>query len=211
MSIADDEGRIDHDIHRLYEEIRGLEEENQILTTEVQVLQGEVQTLTTENRDLQKQLTDTLMVLSDLETVLKALIGELQPPNQASQAVLRLQGEEMPGSITVDTTNATATVGFLDDKGDVATPPVSADGGSIVVTFTSDNESVITVATDSTNLLQGDLTPVAEGSANIGATIADDQGNPVLEPDGVTPFSVTAVNVSVGAGAAATADITVNE
>ena len=95
----------------------------------------------------------------------------------------------MPGSITVDTTNETATVSFVDDHGDTnATAPIAASGSPLVVTFSSDNESVATVATDPANPLQGDITPVAEGTANISATIGYADGSPVLEADGSTPF-----------------------
>lgn len=131
----------------------------------------------------------------------------VEVPNEAVSAILVLTdstgGSNLPGQITVDTTNETATVAFVDDKGDTnAAAPVSPDGGAIVVTFTSDNEAVLTIATDGTNPLQGDVTAVAEGTANVGATIADDQGNPVLEPDGVTPFAVDSVAVTVGPGEA---------
>lgn len=119
-------------------------------------------------------------------------------------AILTLQGGVMPGQITVDTTNATATVSFVDDKGDTNAP---APAGA-VVTFTSDNPAVATIATSAGDALVGDITPVAEGSANIGATIADASGNPILEPDGVTPFSVSAAAVTVVAGAAVGAELT---
>lgn len=104
----------------------------------------------------------------------------------------------MPGAINVDTTNETVTLEFVDDKGDVATGP---DG--VVVTFASDNESVVTVATDPANPLQGDVTVVGMGSANLSASLANADGSPVLEADGVTPFPVPApVAVTVSAGPA---------
>lgn len=120
------------------------------------------------------------------------------PVLPATHAVLTIsQGANMAGAITVDTTNETATLAFLDDKGDVAATPAGA-----IVTFTSDNEAVATVAADAANPLQGDVSPVSIGDANIGATVADASGNPILEPDGVTPFSVAPVAISVSAGAA---------
>ena len=110
----------------------------------------------------------------------------------------------MPGSINVDTTNETVTLGFVDDKGDVAEAPVDASGSAVVVTFTSSDETVVTVATDANAPLQGDVTVLAEGTSDLGATIAYADGTPVLEADGVTPFPVpTAVTVTVAAGAAA--------
>lgn len=112
----------------------------------------------------------------------------------------------MPGTITVDTTNETVSLQWVDDKGDTdAVAPAGA-----VVTFTSDNESVATVTVDGSNPLQGDISLVAEGSANIGATIGDADGNPILEPDGVTPFSVEPVAVTVSAGDAVGASLSLS-
>lgn len=109
----------------------------------------------------------------------------------------------MPGSITVNTTNETATLEFVDSLGDAAPAPVDATGSPVVVTFVSDNASAATVATDATNPLQGDITPTGVGVANISATLAYADGTPVLEADGVTPFPVPApVAVTVSAGAA---------
>ena len=126
--------------------------------------------------------------------------------HQAVRAVLTLsnQGDQMPGTITVDTTNETVTLGFVDDKGDTnAAPPVAASGASLVVTFASDNTAVATVAVDASSSVVGDITPVAEGTANISATLAYTDGSPVLEADGVTAFPApAAVAVTVGPGAA---------
>lgn len=131
-------------------------------------------------------------------------VHDHRPATHAVLIVSPTQGEQMPGSITVDTANETVTIEFVDDRGDTnAAPPVSPDGNPIVVTFTSDNTAVVTVATDASNPLMGDITPVAEGTANIGATLANDDGSPVLEADGVTPFPTPAtVAVTVGPGAA---------
>ncbi len=105
----------------------------------------------------------------------------------------------MPGTITVDTTNETATLAFVDDKGDTN----AAAPAGVVVSFASDNTAVATIAVDASNPLVGDITPVAEGTANISATLANADGSPVLEADGVTPFPVPApVTVTVTAGAA---------
>lgn len=112
----------------------------------------------------------------------------------------------MAGQINVDTTNETVTLAFVDDKGDTdAAAPAGA-----TVTFTSDNPSVATVNPDTDNDLKGDITPVAEGTANIGATIADASGNPIMEPDGLTPFSVSPVAVTVTAGGATGAELTLS-
>jgi hypothetical protein len=125
--------------------------------------------------------------------------------NTAVRAVLTIQtqGEPMPGQINVDTTNETVLLGFVDDHGDVAAAPVDASGSAVVVTFVSDTPAVATIANDSSNPLQGDITVVAEGVANISATIAYADGSPVLEADGVTPFPVPApVAITVSAGPA---------
>ena len=106
----------------------------------------------------------------------------------------------MPASITVDTTNATATAAWEDDHGDVTTAPANA----AALVFGSDAPTVATVATDATNPAQGDITPVAVGTFNvIVAAPLDTAGAPLLEADGVTAFAAPApVNVTVTAGPA---------
>jgi hypothetical protein len=117
--------------------------------------------------------------------------------NQAVSAALKLGGSNMAGQINVDTTNETVTVEFLDDKGDTdAAAPVATSGAATVVVFSSDTPSVATIAADSTNPLQGDVTTVAEGSANLSATLSFADGSPF-------PFASPApVAVTVSAGAA---------
>jgi hypothetical protein len=67
---------------------------------------------------------------------------------------------------------------------------------------------VATVATDSVNPLQGDVTVVGEGTANLSATLAYADGSPVLEADGVTSFPApAAVTVTVSAGPAVGDDL----
>ena len=115
----------------------------------------------------------------------------------ARQAILILGGSDMPGQITVDTTNETATVGFLDDKGNTTSAPAGAS-----VTFASSDDSILTVAADANNPLQADITPVAIGSADVSATLSG-----ALEADGTTPIPDPApVTVTVSAGPAASAD-----
>lgn len=127
------------------------------------------------------------------------LVGTPPVPAVATRAVLVFtQGETMPGAINVDTLNETVTLEFVDDKGDVATGP---DG--VVVVFNSDNSAVVTVTNDAISPLQGDVTVVGEGTANLSATLANADGSPVLEADGVTPFPTPApVAVTVSAGPA---------
>lgn len=96
----------------------------------------------------------------------------------------------MPGTITVDTLNETATLGFVDDHGDTD----AAQPSGSTVSFTSDNPAVATVAVDPTNPLVADITPVAEGNANITASVTDASGNPL--------FADASVTVTVIAGGA---------
>jgi hypothetical protein len=121
-------------------------------------------------------------------------------PLPATHAVLTLnKGETMPGQINVDTKNETVTLGFLDDKNNAN----AAAPAGVVVTFISDNPAVASVAASATSPLQADVTVVTEGTANLGATLANADGTPVLEADGVTAFPVpTPVTVTVSAGAA---------
>jgi hypothetical protein len=105
----------------------------------------------------------------------------------------------MPGAITVDTTNETVTLAWLDDKGDTNAAAPSNASGAAVPLFTSDNPAVATVGTGN----PASVTPVAEGTANIGVgPLAYPDGTPVLEADGVTPVPApvpAAVTVSAGA------------
>jgi hypothetical protein len=123
---------------------------------------------------------------------------DVVPTGAAVQAALQI-GAVMPGQITVDTTNEVATVGFFDDKGDVATAP---DGATAA--FASDNEAVATITPDPSNPLSASVTPVAEGTATISVDIsgADD-------PEG-NPFTVESVVVTVSPGAAAEAGLTLS-
>ena len=100
----------------------------------------------------------------------------------------------MPSNVDVDTTNETATLTFVDDKGNETPAPAGA-----TVTFSSDNEAVATVASDPANPTVGAITPVAPGDCNIGVDV---QG--AMEPDGVTPLpSPDPVALHVDPGAAA--------
>lgn len=114
----------------------------------------------------------------------------------AVSAKLIIGGSAMPGQVTVDTTNETVTLTFYDDKGNVTDAPAG-----VSVTFTSDNAAVATVASDANNPLQGDITMVAPGTANIGASISG-----ATEPDG-NPFTVSPVLITVSPGPAATAGL----
>jgi hypothetical protein len=125
-------------------------------------------------------------------------------PKQAYKANLQLssEGENMPGTITIDTTNETALVSFVDDHGD----PTAAPAG-VVATFASDNEAVATVAADANNPLQADITPTGLGTANISCafngTALEANGSPIADP--------ASVAVTVVAGPAAGAEFVLSE
>lgn len=126
---------------------------------------------------------------------LKRAIVVLQDSGSAVAIKFSIGGDRMPGQITVDTTNETATVDFVDDKGNDADAPAG-----VVMSFSSDNEAVATVVADADNPLQADITPTGLGSANISAT----SNGSALEADGVTPIpdpEPKAVTVSAGAAA----------
>ena len=104
----------------------------------------------------------------------------------------------MPGQITVDTTNEQALFAWVDDHGDTNADAPSNASGAAAVTFAIDNTAVATIDPAS-----GAITPVAEGTANVSATIAYPDGSEVFEADGVTPFPVPSpVAITVSAGAA---------
>lgn len=104
--------------------------------------------------------------------------------------------------LTVDSTNKTMTVGFLDDKGDTTTAPAGAS-----VSFGSDNPAAATVAADATDPWSGDITVVAEGSGNFTAALYG-----AMEADGVTAIADPApAPFTVGPGPAASASLTVNQ
>lgn len=136
--------------------------------------------------------------IAAMQTAAAAIAAIANPPQPATSAVIVInQGANVSGNINVDFTpgEETASVEWLDDKGDTnAVAPAGA-----VVAFTSDNPAVVTI--DPTS---GAVTVVGEGTANIGlAPLTDASGNPLLEPDGVTPFAQpTPVAVTVGPGPA---------
>lgn len=100
----------------------------------------------------------------------------------------------MPGSINIDTTNETATLEFVDDKGNPTTAPSGA-----TFTYASSDATVATVAPDSANPMQADITPVGLGTADISAT----SNGTAFEADGVTAIAdPDPVTVTVSAGAA---------
>lgn len=137
------------------------------------------------------------IVAEELSAIADSLGAEVEVDSGvAVSAKLNLGGSQMPGQINVDTTNETVALDFYDDKGNVTEAPEGA-----VVAFSSDNETVATIATDPANPLQGDISPVGVGTANIGATVTG-----VNEPDG-SPFTVPTVPVTVSPGPAESAGL----
>jgi hypothetical protein len=121
-------------------------------------------------------------------------------PVVATHAVLTIKGAtSMASNINVDSTTATLSLSFVDDRGDVATAPAGA-----TVAYASDNAAVATV--DATS---GKIVGVLAGTFNASATVTNADGTPTLEPDGVTDFSPAPVNVTVDPGAAASDVFTV--
>jgi hypothetical protein len=117
-------------------------------------------------------------------------------PGRAERAYLKIGGTLSVGAINVDTTNETVTVQFVDDHND----PVDAPEGASC-TFTSSDESVLTVAPNADNPWQGDIEILAMGDSDIGADLVGAQDS------AGRPITVDPVTVSVEAGPAAGADL----
>ena len=169
----------------------------------------EIRTNTTDIKTSNQEISSTLG-----QFYASWLLANTETP-QATDMVLTIAGGNMT-TFTVDTTDGTANLQFVDDHGDPVQGPLdSVTGSPVVPVVTSDNEAVITVgdATDvgiTDGLWTAPLTPVAEGTANIGvAALANSDGSPVNAPDG-SPFPLPAsVEVTVTAGAAAGLTLTV--
>lgn len=115
----------------------------------------------------------------------------------AVTAILTIGDSLMSGTLSIDDLTKTAKVNYVDDKGDTdAAGPAGA-----VVTFAALTPTV------SVDPATGKVTPVSEGPYSVGATIADAAGAPILEPDGVTPFTLTPVDGTVVAGVAVAAEL----
>ena len=129
----------------------------------------------------------------------------VRPKSTATSLTVTFQGgRHMATTFTVDDTAATATVQFTDDHGDaVPGPNDSVTGAPVVPVVTSDNASALTVgaATDNGNgSFTFPLTPVAVGAANVGVTLANSDGSPVVDADG-NPLAIPAASaVTVTAG-----------
>jgi len=154
----------------------------------------------------QINLTVTVGLTPELDKLLRRIFGL---PGRAVAASMFVKGDPsaMDVTFTVDTTDGTATLQFVDDKGD--TDATAPDG--LTAAYSSDNPAAATVTNDTTNPLQGDITVVGEGVANISVALTDANGNsPPLEADGVTPWpTIDPVQVTVDPGAAVGAQLSV--
>jgi hypothetical protein len=127
------------------------------------------------------------------------------PPAVAISATVTIIGDAMTptSTITVDTTTGTAVLEFVDDHGD--TDAAAPDGAQ--AQWSSDNTAVATIVNAADNPLNGDITPVAEGTTNISVALTDASGNPLTLPDGTVFPTPAPVALTVGAGNAISAAV----
>lgn len=111
----------------------------------------------------------------------------------------------MPAQISIDDQNGTAQLYWVDDKGDTDAP--RPDGAQ--VSFASSDPAVATVAPDPANPDLAHITPVAEGAGQLQVNITGADGQPLMEPDGTTPFAVQPADFQVVAGAAVGAGLAI--
>lgn len=100
-------------------------------------------------------------------------------------------GSPMPGEITIDEANEVARFEFVDRINERTDPPAGA-----VVTWSSDNEAIATVAQSADDPLSAKVTPVSAGTCNIVGAVSG-----ATEPDG-TPFPNASASLKVDPGAA---------
>jgi cytoskeletal protein RodZ len=163
--------------------------------------------------------TQLLSMISGISDTLDTFLADWLAANTeagAASAVLGLNvGGESTMSLTVDQ-SGNATLAFEDDKGDVTGPP-PGDGSGLVVVIGSDNGAVATVGpTDSATDSAGNgnyvatVTPVAEGTFNLTASVANSSGAPLTDADGTTAFTQPAnLEVTILAGQAAGAALSI--
>lgn len=117
--------------------------------------------------------------------------------------------------LTVDSAG-NAKFQFDDDHGDIVGPP-QGDGSGIVVTFSSDNPSVASLAnpvgvagTDANGLPQftAPLTFGVDGTFNLSAEVTNESGAALVDDDGTTAFvQAPPVAVPVAGGQATTGTV----
>jgi hypothetical protein len=121
------------------------------------------------------------------------------PPITTTTAVLTYAGETMATQLTVDTVNGKVSVGFLDDKGDVAVAPAG-------LTIAWSSTGATTLAQDPADPHSADITPGPDGDT--GTFVAAFNGT-ALEADGVTAIAdPSPLPYTVAAGGAVSAALT---
>ena len=182
-------GHSDHSqgAHELREELNQLGREGWLLITDYE-----------EKLILARPLASPRQAVSGRVTV------EAASPDQ--------QGEPPMPQLTVDSAG-NAKFQFDDDHDDIVGPP-QGDGSGIVVTFSSDNPSVASLAnpvgvagTDANGLPQflAPLTFGVDGTFNLSAEVTNESGAPLVDDDGTTAFvQAPAVAVPVAGGQATT-------
>lgn len=103
----------------------------------------------------------------------------------------------MPGELNVDQTGEIRIV-WIDDKGDTDAP--RPDGAQVA--FALSDPTIGTVAQDPADPDHATLQPARDGEVNLTTSITDAAGNPLMEPDGTTPFSVPDYALTIRPGAA---------
>lgn len=106
----------------------------------------------------------------------------------------------MPTQLSIDDANAQGLFYWVDDRGD--TDAAAPEGAQVSFGSTDPNVATVDPAT-------AKITPVAEGAAQLTVTITDANGNPLMEPDGVTPFAAPPADFQIVAGAAVGAGLQV--
>ena len=113
----------------------------------------------------------------DLGALHLDFVADIEALQATSQRLILGGPDDMADhTITVDTTNETATVQYVDDHGDV----LSAAPEGSTVAFASSDSAVATIAPDAANPLQGDITPVAVGTVTFSVSTTGADGNPLF-------------------------------
>lgn len=119
---------------------------------------------------------------------LEKRIAELESEQSSGpvKAILKIGGSTMPAEITIDTTDESATLEFVDRAGNKTAQPDNS-----TISFTSSDTTIANVSVDGSNPLKGNISPVgAAGDVQIGATsggsAVEADGTPIPDPDPVT-------------------------
>lgn len=115
----------------------------------------------------------------------------------------------MAGKVTVDTTDETIGIEFVDKDGNATDAP--AELGP--VTFVASDPNIATVAAAEGTALKNAVTPTGVGRVTFTLNpLTKLDGTPLLEPDGVTPFpQLDPIDLEVDAGQAVGARLVLAE